>query len=188
MYKRQASIARKLGVIVISHKRNMGKGEALKTGFKYFLKNTDVDIVVVADADGQYPIKYVKLLIEPLLKNEADFVSGYRNWSKVPFRHRLGNFVWKTTFNLLFGTNFKDTNCGLVGFTRKALKRVKRTGGGYIIENVLFIEALKNRFRIKQVPVEVRYKSISPVPRGVRVVLGVWLFILKEGIKFRSGL
>ena len=30
-----ASIARKLGVIVISHKRNMGKGEALKTGFKY---------------------------------------------------------------------------------------------------------------------------------------------------------
>ena len=35
---------------------------------------------------------------------------GRRNWKIVPLRNRLGNFVWRTTFNILYGTKLKDTN------------------------------------------------------------------------------
>jgi glycosyltransferase involved in cell wall biosynthesis len=180
-----AKLAKQSGALVIKHKINKGKGEALRTGFNYILKNCEDGYVVVVDADLQYDPKDSIKLLKPLKKGEADFVTGYRDWSKVPFRHRLGNFIWRNSFNILFGTRFKDTNCGFMALTTKALKKIKRIGGGYIVENVLFIEALKNNLRIKQVPVEVKYKHVSKVPRGVRVVLGVLLFILKEGIKNR---
>lgn len=182
---RTAKLAKESGALVIEHKINRGKGEALKTGFNHILKNREEGYVVIVDADLQYDPKDSVKLLKLLREGEADFVTGYRDWSKVPFRHRLGNFIWRNSFNLLFGTRFKDTNCGFMALTTKALKKINRIGGGYIVENVLFIEALKNNLRIKQVSVRVKYKHISKVPRGIRIVLGVLLFILKEGIKYR---
>jgi len=111
---------------------------------------------------------------------------GHRDWREVPFRHRLGNFVWRTAFNIIFGTNLKDTNCGLIGFNRNALEKMKDgILGGYIVDNSILISALKNNLKIDQVPVKVRYHAKSKVPRGVRMVLGVLLYILREGVRYR---
>lgn len=183
---RTCELAKKAGAKILKHKINKGKGEALKTGFKFFLYQCPVDFVVIADADRQYQVKEATKLLKPLQEKEADFVSGYRNWRVVPFRHRLGNFVWRTFFNILFGINLKDTNCGFMALTKKAMRKVKGAlHGGYIIENTLFIEALKKEMRIKQVPVTVKYKEKSGVSRGIRVVLGVLIFIVVEGIRYR---
>jgi glycosyltransferase involved in cell wall biosynthesis len=183
-----AYLAKKSKAIVLRHDVNKGKGEAIKTGFDYILtKQPKIQYTVLIDADFQYnPIEATRLL-KPLKNGKADFVSGYRNFRKIPFRHRLGNWVWKTFFNLLFGTNFKDTNCGYMALTKEAMKKIKRIHGGYIIENTMFIEALRNNLRIKQVPVSVMYKEKSKITRGIRMVLGVLVFIIKEGIKYRLG-
>jgi len=181
-----AKIVRKLGVILLQHKVNKGKAEAIKTGFKYILKNyPEVKYAVIIDSDLQYlPEEAIKILA-PLEIGEADFVSGYRDWSKVPFRHRFGNFVWRNFFNFLFGTNFKDTNCGFVGLNKKAMLIMKdKIFGGYILENSMLFQAIKNRLKIKQVPVTVLYKKLSDVRRGVKIVLGVLLFIIREGFKY----
>ena len=183
-------IVKRSGVKLIQHKKNKGKAEAIKTGFNYILKNyPDVKYVVLLDADMQYyPEDAVKLL-GPLENGEADFVTGYRNWSRVPFRHSLGNFVWRATFNFLFGTKFKDTNCGYMALNRRAMEKMSEIiHGGYILENAMFIEAVKRKLRIKQVPVRVVYKETRPVFNGIRVVGGLLLFILKEGFKYRLGI
>lgn len=189
-FDKTSEIAIKNNVKLIRHKQNKGKAEAIKTGLKYFLKEKlHIAFIVIADADRQYLIKEITKIFKPLEKDEADFVTGYRNWSKVPFRHKLGNFVWRTFFNILFGTGFKDTNCGYVGLNKKAAEIMKENiYGGYILENSMFILALKNNLKIKQVPVTVLYKKISKVPRGIRIVLGVLLFIFKEGFKYRLGI
>jgi len=178
---RTAELAKKAKVVVISHEKNKGKGEAIKTGFKYFLKRP-VKYILIADADRQYSIKDLKKLLIAL--NEADFVMGYRNFSKIPFRHKVGNFVWKTFFNLFFGTKLKDTNCGLIALTKDAVKKMN-VYGGYIIENSMLASAVENSLKIKQVPVNVDYKKVSSVQRGIKVVLGVLIFIIKEGIKYK---
>ncbi|MGC8812782.1 MAG: glycosyltransferase family 2 protein [Candidatus Aenigmatarchaeota archaeon] len=179
-------LAKKAGAIVLRHNVNKGKGEALKTGFEYLKKRKDIEALVLLDADLQYPPEEAIKLLAPIKSGEAEFVTGYRNFKSLPFRHRLGNFVWRNSFNLFFGTKFKDTNCGLMAIAGNRIKTLsKAVYGGYIIENALFIEALKNKLKIKQVPVKVFYKKKSGVLRGVRVVLGVLIFILKEGIKFR---
>jgi len=188
-----AEIAKKLSsgktkVTLILHGKNRGKGEALKTGFEYILKKTDSDVAVIMDADMQYPPEQAGKVIEPIESGRADFVMGFRDFRKVPFRHRLGNFVWKTSFNILFGTRLRDTNCGLMALSRKALESVGTVYGGYIIENAMLASMVRKGLRIEQVPVAVDYHRASGIKRGIRMVSGVLFFIIKEGLKYRFGM
>ncbi len=59
--------------------------------------------------------------------------------------------------------------------------------GGYIVENSMLVSAIKNKLKIGQVSVNVRYKKISGITRGIKVEAGVLIFILKEGFKYRMG-
>lgn len=183
------SICSNNGTIALRHAANKGKGEAIKTGIEYLLKShPEFTHLVVIDADMQYHPEEALKIFDELERNDLDFVMGNRNWNEVPFRHRLGNFVWRNVFNILFGKKLKDTNCGLVGFNRNAVEKVKdHILGGYIVDNSILIGAIKNNLKIGQVPVKVDYHKVSKIPRGVRMVLGVLLYILREGLKHRFG-
>ncbi|MEM5777369.1 MAG: glycosyltransferase family 2 protein [Candidatus Aenigmatarchaeota archaeon] len=185
---RTGEIAREAGAIVLRHKKNMGKGEGLKTAFLYIKTHfKDAKYIAILDADMQYIPEDLPKIFKPLENDEADYVTGYRNWKRdVPFRHRLGNFVWRTTFNIIFDAKVKDSNCGFIALSREAmLKLINSTTGGYIIENMMMIEALKNGLRIKQVPVKVFYYSVRDIPTGSRFVLGNWIYIVEAGLKYR---
>jgi glycosyltransferase involved in cell wall biosynthesis len=182
---RTNELARKTGVTVLKHEINEGKGNALNTGFEYFLRQKqEVDAVIVADTDRQYFIDEIIKIFEPLQKGEADFVMGYRNWRKVPYANAIGNFIWRTLFNFFFKTKLKDTNCGYVGLTRKTIKKIGRVHGGYIIENAMLRDVIKNGLRIKQVPVSIKYKKIN-VSHFSRMFFGILIFIFIEGMKYR---
>ena len=181
-------IALKSGARVISHKVNKGKGEALKTGFESLKRDKDVKYVILIDADSQYdPEDIPKLLDE--LEAGYDYVTGFRNWKRdVPFRHRFANFLWRNAFNILFGVRLFDSNCGFIGMNRKAMKIIsKESYGGYIIDNMMMANAIKNGLKIKQVPVKVHYKEKRDVITGSRFFLGCFVFIIEEGLKYRFG-
>ncbi|MDI6825999.1 MAG: glycosyltransferase family 2 protein [Candidatus Aenigmarchaeota archaeon] len=182
---RTNELARQAGVTVLRHEINKGKGDALNTGFEYFLKqHPEVDIVVVADTDRQYYIDEIVKIVKPLQEKKAEFVMGYRNWKKVPYANAMGNFVWRILFNLFFNTNLKDTNCGYIGLTRKAIKKIGRVRGGYIIENAMLGDAIRNEIKIKQIPVSVKYRK-GRVSHFTRMFFGILIFIIIEGIKYR---
>lgn len=90
-------IAKKLAnendkIKVFSHKKNKGKGAALKTGFK----EATGDFIGIQDADNEYnPFDYLKL-IKPLLENKADVVYGSR-YLKRDTRRIL--YFWHTFMN-----------------------------------------------------------------------------------------
>lgn len=181
------SICADNGAIAIRHDTNKGKGEAIKTGLDYLIKNyPEFTHAVVMDADMQYHPEETLKIFNMLENKESDFVMGQRGWREVPFRHKLGNFVWRSAFNIIFDTNLKDTNCGLMGFNRNAAEKLKdHILGGYIVDNSILIGAVKNNLKIDQVPVNVSYHRKSKVTRGVRIVLGVLLYILREGLRYR---
>lgn len=168
---------------MLKHEVNKGKGEAIKTGFEYIKKMKDVKNIIIIDADLQYDPKESLKILEKLEK--VDFVIGYRNFSLIPLRHRIGNFFWRITFNLLFGSNFKDTNCGIIGLSKDVIEKLK-IGSGYLIENYMLASVIKNKIKFDQVPVSVNYDEKSKVRRGIKVFLGVFLFIIKTGIKYRT--
>lgn len=179
-----AEVARQSGAVVIRHGENRGKGAALVTGFKYF-KTQSVDWIVALDADEQYGVEECLKLLKALQNTGADFAMGCRSWKSVPFRHKLGNWVWRTAFNLLFETKFKDTNCGVIALKASALPCFEHLHSGYAVENSLLIQALKHKLKLVQVPLRVKYYEVKGFFEGTKIVFCVLLYILKEGLKFR---
>ena len=183
-------IARKLGTIVITHKVNKGKGEGLVTGFKEILKNhPNIQYVVIIDADSQYDPEDAPRLVKALQEGN-DYIVGARYWKRdVPFRHRFANFLWRKTFNFLFGISLLDSNCGYIGMNRKAMKIISQGSyGGYIIENVMLARVVENKLKVKQVPVKVHYPERRDIKSGVRFFLGNFIFIIEEGFRYRFGI
>jgi len=180
---RTSELASKMKVKVLRHEKNLGKGEALKTGFKYFLTKP-IDFVIVIDTDMQYRPRDAWIILEALENKKGDFISGFRIPADMPYANRAGNFIWRTLFNLLFGAKLKDISCGLIGLDRMALKKIKNVGGGYIIESSMFVDCVKGKLKIHQVPVKVYYGK-RKIGKFARMFFGVLFFILNEGIKYR---
>ena len=66
-------IAEKMGVMVITHPKNLGYGAAIRTIFTKF-KELDADILVTFDADGQHRIEDINKVTEPVKQHIADVV------------------------------------------------------------------------------------------------------------------
>jgi glycosyltransferase involved in cell wall biosynthesis len=87
-----AEVARAAGALVVSYQKNLGKGVAMKTA----VENTDADIIVFLDGDGQHDPEDIPKLLTPIVQGKAVLVIGSRCLpeSKVsvpPFTRRLSN-------------------------------------------------------------------------------------------------
>jgi Glycosyltransferases involved in cell wall biogenesis len=153
-----SEIAEKLGAIVYKHKENLGKGEALKTGFE-LAKKMDFDVLVTLDADGQHDPEEIPILIEPIVKGEADMVIGSRkiNKSEMPFHRRLGNKILDSATQLVAKIKINDTQSGFRAYTKQAIEKLEIKDHGMGVESQLIIEAIEKNLRIKEVPVKVKY-------------------------------
>lgn len=150
--------------IVIKHEKNKGKGQALKTGFKYYIENCSsiYDGIVTADSDGQHTaedtVKIAKDIIEN--KNKKMLVLGVRDFDNenVPFKSRFGNNITKLIFKVLYGKYISDTQTGLRGFTNEYIKDcIEITGDRYEYETNMLIQATRNNVEIKEEIIETIY-------------------------------
>ncbi|MEM5830979.1 MAG: glycosyltransferase family 2 protein [Candidatus Aenigmatarchaeota archaeon] len=179
-------IAKKSGAIVIKHKKNKGKGFAIKTGIEYVIENLpNTKYIILIDADLQHLPEEAPRLIKKL-EEGYDLVKGYRSWKDVPFRHKLGNYFWSFLFFLFFGKYIRDLGNGYIAMKFEAAKILRKVlSGGYIIEAKILKECIKNNLKLGFVPVTVKYYRKSRILRGIKVVFGVVFWIIKEGLKYR---
>ena len=105
------------GVTVIRHGRNLGKGEAIKTGLRHVRENfPDAAGAVTMDADGQHALEDVLRVGEVLQREPGALVLGERAFhGEVPLRSRLGNSLTKAIVNVTTGLRLTDTQTGLRG-------------------------------------------------------------------------
>lgn len=83
-------------VRVLFHETNQGVGGAMITGCQAALE-TDAEVVVKMDGDGQMDARFLRRLIAPLLAGKADFAKGNRFFDlralrAMPLGRRIGNF------------------------------------------------------------------------------------------------
>jgi len=109
-----AKMAAAAGAKVLRHRSNRGYGAALKTG----IAAASNDCVLITDADGTYPAKYIPQLLEKL--ERADMVVGARIGSnvKIPLVRRPAKMVLNALANYMTAAQIPDLNSGLRAFRR----------------------------------------------------------------------
>lgn len=116
---------------VIVHEVNMGKGQALKTGYTYIKENFDESAVIVTmDADGQHRTEDALRLCNMAKENPGAIILGSRALSEnVPFRSQFGNTITRLVYQLSTGTKVHDTQTGLRAFSAELIPFMNSIGG-----------------------------------------------------------
>jgi glycosyltransferase involved in cell wall biosynthesis len=157
---RTAELAREAGALVVTVHGRPGLGRVFRTGMERALRR-GADIVVNIDGDGQFNAGDIRKLIQPILADEADFVTCSR-FAKAEYRPVMptvkyyGNAAVTRIINWVCGgTRFTDVSCGFRAFNREAACRLTLFGR-YTYTQECFIDLFSKGMRIAEVPLQVR--------------------------------
>lgn len=170
-------IAEGLGVKVISHTKNMGYGEAIKSIFNE-AKKKEADILVTFDADGQHRPEDIMSLTKPIIDQQAEVVIGSRflkNETNMPKYRKIGVKVLTKVTNMSIKENLTDSQSGLRAYQKKVLQNISLTDSGMGISTEILIKSHQKEFRIVEVPIQILYgkdtSTHNPVSHGTSVLL-----------------
>lgn len=153
---RTSKIAEQAGAHVIRHQRNLGKGSALVSGFRWAIEQGARHIVTL-DADQQHDPRDLPRFLE--LDDHYDLIIGQRElrWGTLPTAKFWGNTVGTSCINWLCGEQFPDTQCGFRRYSNTLLQHALPLGGRFETETQLLIHASRMGFRIASVPIATIY-------------------------------
>jgi len=138
---------------VFFHRRNQGKGAALRTGFA----QATGDYVVVQDADLEYNPRDYPALLEPLLNGEADVVFGSRFLSGPKrvlfFWHYVANQLLTLASNMTTNLNLTDMETGYKAFRLDVIRRLSLRSDRFGIEPEMTAKVARLGCRVYEVPI-----------------------------------
>lgn len=153
---RSSEIAGEHGARVV-HERRRGYGSAYLRG----LDEARGDYIVMADADGTYPLTDLREFVRRLDAGD-DMVLGSRfrgqiHKGSMPFLHRwVGNPVLTAVLNVFFGVKVSDAHCGLRAVKRSALPVLALDSTGMEFASEMILKAAKRGLSLGEVPIEYR--------------------------------
>lgn len=145
-------IAKSNGATVV-HVEDKGYGNALKGGFEA----AKGKYIIMTDADESYDLVNLMPFVERLRKG-YDLVMGNRFKGGIikgamPWHHRyIGNPILSFIGQLFFKTPAKDFHCGLRGFTKEAVERMKLQTTGMELASEIVIKASILGMKVCEVP------------------------------------
>ena len=151
------------GIRYIFHEKNLGKGGAVKTGFK----NATGDILIIQDADLEYDPNDYPALVAPILAGETEVTNGVRIKPENDSRkgsisyifHWFGNGLITWITNVLYWHYSAEYEACYKAFTKRLVDSIDVKTDNFDFDNELVCKILKRGYRIVDVPV--RY-----YPRG----------------------
>ncbi len=157
-----ASIAAAFPCLLVQHRENLGKGAALRTGFRAACGRH----VVVMDADATYPAEAIPQIVSLLAQN--DVVRGVRQISgqNMHLTNRIGNAIF-TFVTRALGLGGSDPLSGLYGMRRNLWQRMDLEAAGFDIEAEIGIKARSLGLRVATLPITYR-------PRLGETKLSAW--------------
>jgi dolichol-phosphate mannosyltransferase len=114
---------------VLFHKKNLGVGGAVKTGYKKAVEE-EATIIVKLDGDGQMNPHLIPRLIDPIRNKQADYVKGNRFYDlaylrKMPGSRKFGNAILSFINKMVNGYwNIMDPTNGFIAISGLALKNL----------------------------------------------------------------
>ena len=157
---RTAEHARAAGARVVAEPK-LGYGRACAAGIRGL--SPDCDVVVFLDGDGSDCPEFMEQLVQPIIRDEQDFVigsrtRGNREAGSMNFQQVFAGRVAGMLLRLLYGVSYSDM-CPFRAIRRNALEKLgmKEPTYGWNLE--MQMRAARAGLRILEIPVDHRCRT-----------------------------
>ena len=164
--------AQAAGAHVVTHARNVGKGESIKTGLRYWLER-GIQHVVILDADGQHLPEEIARFIAAAPMGAALLIGTRMNdVRQMPLVRRIVNRYMSRRISRVCGQDVPDTQCGFRMLSAAVIPDLLEGAARFDYETeALFIVSRKGG-KIESVPISTVYgdevSSIHPIRDTIR--------------------
>ena len=139
-------IAKKFtNVKIFFHKKNLGYGAALKTGFRKF----KYDWIFMIDGDNEYDVNDLFRLARA--SKNYDLVITYRYKKKYATSRIIISWVYNAILRLIFNIKFRDISTGSRLVSRKLVKRIKLKSNSPFVGAELAIKAELAGYKVGEI-------------------------------------
>jgi glycosyltransferase involved in cell wall biosynthesis len=168
-----AERARSAGADVIVHEQNRGKGESIKTGFRYWLDHGST-YVVILDGDGQHLPEEIGRFLTAASSGIGELLIGTRmnDVGEMPLVRRTVNRYMSRKISRACGQEIPDSQCGFRMVHRSIVPNLLGGTERFDYETEMLILASRAGCRIASVPISTVYSdevsSIHPIRDTLR--------------------
>jgi dolichyl-phosphate beta-glucosyltransferase len=187
-------------LVVLSYKRNRGKGHALRVGVSRAAGRN----ILFADAGSCVPYELARIGITMLDLNMCALAHGSRRIHGSIIRHqqplyrRIGSRIFALVNHTLLGIPWyiTDTQCGFKLYQGEIARRLygQSMTDGFMFDTEIILRALKERQRILEFPVvwsndlETRFDPVKGTFRNVRELMEIYWNLLRGNISKMNSL
>lgn len=165
----------------ISHEKNMGKPEALRTG----VRNASGDIIIFSDADCTYPASYLRQFVSEI-EDGADMVLGARmfNRTNIARFNRVGNAIFSSLISYFCYTRVIDAQTGYRAMRKAIFPQLNVDARNLEYETKMTMRAAKLGYRIVEIPIDYRKRvgksKLNPIRDGFNMLKAIPATIWEE--------
>jgi len=154
-----------LGVTVLRHERNLGKGASLADGIACAL-DAGADAVVTLDADGQHEPEDIPRLLHAWRAHAGDVIVGarLRHPERAPRARKRANRVADFWIGWAAGQPIDDTQSGFRVYPAALLRSVpmpRSDRRGFVFESELLIDLARAGAAVRSVAIESIYHGAA---------------------------
>jgi glycosyltransferase involved in cell wall biosynthesis len=184
-------LARQLGILTITHERNLGYGGNQKTCYAAALSR-GADIVVMLHPDYQYTPRLVTAMASMIASGEFDVVLASRILGRgalaggMPLYKYVANRALTFFQNLMLGQKISEYHTGYRAWNRKVLERLplRSCSDDFVFDNQMITQCAYFGFRIGEISCPTKYfPEASSINFRRSVVYG--LGVVKTAFEFR---
>ncbi len=130
---------------IIFHKKNLGYGAAIKTGFK----NCKYQWIFQTDGDAEYDVNDLTKLLKK--SDGSDLVVTFRLKKKYKTSRIIISWIYNVILRALFHTNFKDISTGSRLIKKSILKKINLISNSPFLGAELAIKSKYKGFKVSEV-------------------------------------
>tara|TARA_B110000305_G_C19377078_1_gene607574 strand:- start:123 stop:884 length:762 start_codon:yes stop_codon:yes gene_type:complete len=164
--------SKKFIIKIIKHKKNLGLGRALKTGFEYcFSKGKTNDVIVTMDTDNSHTVSLSYKMVKNIFYKKKDILiaSRYQLNSRIKglnYSRILLSFGAAILYKIFFPIkNVKDYTSGFRAFRLGVIKNAwgknkiffSEVGFSASADIILKLYSYKDKINFAEIPINLRY-------------------------------
>ena len=139
---------REPAVRVIHHSRNLGYGEALRTG----LRAARFEWICFTDGDDEYEVDDLRKLLR--LREHYDLIITFRYAKRYGGWRIFVSYVYNKLLRWLFQTRYRDVSCGLKLIRRDLVSDLELISTSPFIGAEIAIRTMLKGFRVGEVGIQ----------------------------------